>query len=224
MPKHIARLIALIVGFAAVAYAAKVFFTADSFYAYGHYRGDSVAAIASDKPKYKGSEYCQSCHAEEYAEWSTGVHHSVDVGKVVKCEVCHQAAGGRDVGGMFQHVSTGVDHPAGGKLPIPHDTLKLCPLCHEKMPGRPADQPQIDIATHAGTQQCTTCHNAHSPKMIRTAAPAAQPGAGKAAACAVEVNACATCANVATSAAGLRPGTGSLTGQSATATGCTGPS
>jgi hypothetical protein len=72
MPKHISRLVILIVAFGAAAYAAKVFFTADSFYAYGHYRGNSVAEIASDKPKYKGSEYCQACHAERYAEWSQG--------------------------------------------------------------------------------------------------------------------------------------------------------
>ena len=99
MPKHIARLVVLMVAFGAAAYAAKVFFTADSFYRYGHYRGDSVAEIASDKPKFKGSDYCQTCHAERYAEWSAGVHHSVDVGKVVQCEVCHGAAGGRDIKG-----------------------------------------------------------------------------------------------------------------------------
>jgi cytochrome c553 len=188
MPKHIARLILLMVVFGAVAYAAKVFFTADSFYAYGHYRGNSVVEIASDKPKYKGSRFCESCHAEQYALWSKGVHHSADLGKVVQCEVCHGAAGGRDAGGMFQHVATGVDHPASGKLAIPTDTLKLCPLCHEKMPGRPAEQRQIVIAAHAGTQQCTTCHNPHSPKLfVAAAAPAPQPGnaaAGKAASCA----------------------------------------
>jgi cytochrome c553 len=188
MPKHISRLIILLVTFGAVAYAAKVFFTADSFYAYGHYRGKSVAEIASDKPKYKGSEYCQSCHAERYAEWSKGVHHSVETGKVVQCEVCHQAAGSRDAGGMFQHVATGIDHPASGKLPVPTDSLKLCPLCHEKMPGRPAEQRQIVIATHAGTQQCTACHNPHSPRMIVVAgaAPgqAGTGGTGKAALCA----------------------------------------
>lgn len=188
MPKHISRLIILMVAFGAAAYAAKVYFTADSFYVYGHYRGNSVAEIASDKPKYKGSEYCQPCHAERYAEWSKGVHHSVDVGKVVQCEVCHQAAGGRDAGGMFQHVATGTDHPASGKLPVPSDSLKLCPLCHEKMPGRPAEQRQIDIATHAGTQQCTACHNPHSPKMIAvagaTAAQAGNAATGKSAICA----------------------------------------
>lgn len=188
MPKHIARLILLMVAFGAAAYAAKVFLTADSFYRYGHYRGDSVAEIASDKPKFKGSDYCQSCHAERYAEWSSGVHHSVGVGKVVQCEVCHGPAGTRDVKGKFEHVSTGVDHPASGKLLVPTDTLKLCAICHEKMAGRPAEQKQIVIATHAGAQQCTTCHNPHSPKLIRVpAVPAGQAAsgpAGKAAACA----------------------------------------
>lgn len=188
MPKHIARLIILMVVFAAAAYAAKVFFTTDSFYLYGHYRGDSVAEIASDKPKFKGSDYCQSCHAERYAEWSKGVHHSVSLGKAVQCEICHGAAAARDIGGKFEHVSTGVDHPASGKLPAPADSLKLCPICHEKMPGRPAEQKQVDVATHAGTQQCTACHNPHSPKMIRgLGSPDARPAngpAGKAAACA----------------------------------------
>jgi len=176
------------VAFAAAAYAGKVLFTSDSFYLYGHYRGNSVAEIASDKPKYKGSEYCQSCHAERYAEWAKGVHRGADIGKGVQCEVCHGAAGGRDTGGLFEHVATGVDHPASGKLAIPTDTPKLCSLCHEKMPGRPAEQRQIVIATHAGTQQCTTCHNPHSPKLfVAAAAPAPQAGnaaAGKAASCA----------------------------------------
>jgi cytochrome c553 len=188
MPKHIARLILLMVAFGAGAYAAKVFFTADSFYAYGHYRGNSVVEIASDKPKYKGSNYCESCHAEQYALWSKGVHRSTDLGKVVQCEVCHGAAGGRDTKGVFEHVATGTDHPVRGKLAIPTDTLKLCPVCHEKMPGRPAEQRQIVIAEHAGTQQCTTCHNPHSPRLfVAAAAPAVQSGnaaAGKAASCA----------------------------------------
>ena len=188
MPKHIVRLVVLMVAFGGAAYAAKLFFTADSFYRYGHYRGDSVAEIASDKPKFKSSDFCRTCHAERYAEWFGGVHHSVDLGKAVQCEVCHGAAGGRDIKGRFEHVSTGIDHPAGGKLTVPTDTLKLCPLCHEKMPGRPAEQKQIVIATHAGTQQCATCHNPHSPRTLRgPAAPSASSGsgvAGKAGVCA----------------------------------------
>ena len=97
MPRHIFRLILVILVCVVVGYGAKRFFTVNSFYEYGHYRGDSVADIASDKPKFKGVGYCASCHAKQIAEWSNGVHNSSDIGKIVKCEVCHGAGGERDV-------------------------------------------------------------------------------------------------------------------------------
>ena len=121
MPRHIIRLVFLMIVFGAVGYAAKTLFTVNSFYEFGHYRGKSVAEIASDKPRYKGLTYCESCHAEQFAEWSKGVHNKVDIGKVVKCEVCHGAAGDRDVRGMFDHVATGRDHPDKLKLVVPTD-------------------------------------------------------------------------------------------------------
>lgn len=176
----------LLVVFAIIAYSAKQYFTVDSYYLYGHYRGASVADIASDKPKFKGTAYCVSCHAEQTAEWSKGVHNSVDQGKVIKCEVCHGPGGSRDVKGPFQNVSTGNDHPKNLKMVVPTDTAKLCTLCHEQMAGRPAQQPQIVIADHAATLQCTTCHNPHSPKTIAGSVLANVPSgdavAGKAAA------------------------------------------
>jgi cytochrome c553 len=71
-----------------------------------------------------------------------------------KCEVCHGAAR---------------EHPVDGPLPKPVDAIKLCTVCHEAMPGRPATQPQIVIAEHPiqhdGALQCLTCHNPHSPKL-----------------------------------------------------------
>ena len=177
MPKHIVRLVLLVGALGTVAYALKIFLTADSFYRYGHYRGDAVAEIASDKPKYKNPQSCRQCHAERYAEWSQGVHNSADIGKVVKCEVCHGAAGRRDVLGMFRHSATGREHPDNVKLVVPTDTTELCTRCHEKLVARPVAQRQIVVATHAGTQQCATCHNPHSPKiLIGAAAPNARPG------------------------------------------------
>ena len=137
MPRHIFRLILFIVAFGVVGYGAKRFFTVNSFYEYGHYRGNSVADIASDKPKYKGVGYCASCHADQLAEWSKGVHNSTDIGKIVRCEVCHGAAGERDVRGMFEASATGPDHPNNLKLIVPTDTRKLCTLCHERLTGRP---------------------------------------------------------------------------------------
>jgi len=192
MPRHIVRLVLLMVGFAVLAYGAKQFFTVSSFYQYGHYQGNSVAAIASDKPKYKGTAYCVSCHAPQLAEWANGVHNRPDIGKVVKCEVCHSAGGGRDVRGEFENSSTGPDHPKNMKMVVPTDTRQLCTLCHERMTGRPLQQRQIVVAEHAGTQQCTVCHNPHSPRLNLVSAASTAP-AGDAAAGKAKAAACAGC-------------------------------
>jgi len=144
MPKHIVRLIIVVIGGLAIGLFAKWYFTADSFYEFGHYRANSVPEIAAQEPVFQTPRYCQTCHSARYAQWSANSH------KTVICEVCHGAAQG---------------HPQNGKLPIPTDTRKLCTLCHEAMPGRPRAQPQIDLAQHSGGQQCIVCHNPHSPKI-----------------------------------------------------------
>jgi len=144
VPKHIVRLLILIAAGLVVGLFAKWYFTADSFYRYGHYRADSVPEIAAQAPVFQTPHYCQSCHSARYAQWSANNH------KTVICEVCHGPAKG---------------HPQNGKLPIPKDTRKLCTLCHEAMPSRPRAQPQIDLAKHSGGQQCVLCHNPHSPKI-----------------------------------------------------------
>ena len=144
MPKHISRLLLLLAAFLVGGLAAKWYFTADSFYEYGHYRGKSVTEIAAQEPVYQTARYCESCHGERHAQWSANSH------KTVNCETCHGAALG---------------HPEKGKLPIPTDTRKLCTLCHEKMAERPRTQPQIDLAQHSFGQQCVVCHNPHAPKL-----------------------------------------------------------
>jgi cytochrome c553 len=149
MPKHIFRLICLILGVLVVALIAKPILTVDSFYRFGHYRADSVTEIAAQEPVYQTARYCLTCHTARVAQWSANSH------KTVICEVCHGAAHG---------------HPKNGKLPIPKDAVKLCTLCHEAMPGRPPTQPQINVAQHnayaSSGQQCTACHNPHAPKIV----------------------------------------------------------
>lgn len=144
MPKHIFRLVSLILGLIVVAVIAIPFLTDDSFYRFGHYRADSVPEIAAKEPVLQTARYCQACHTARHAQWSASNH------KSVTCEICHGAAQG---------------HPQNGKLPIPKDTVKLCTLCHEAMPGRPSTQPQIEVAAHSPGQQCSVCHNPHSPKI-----------------------------------------------------------
>jgi cytochrome c553 len=165
MPKHIVRLLLLIGIFGVVAIGAKFYFTDKSFGVYGHYRADSVAEIAAAAPIYRGAAYCQTCHRERFAQWSAGIH------KVVTCETCHGAAG-KHPDGKPPVVSDAHTHSLIAsarydqfELSIPADTVKLCTLCHEKMPGRPAVQRQIEVSKHAGTQPCSTCHNPHSPKI-----------------------------------------------------------
>lgn len=159
MPKHISRLLLLLAASAALGLAAKWFFTADSFYDYGHYRGKSVIEIAAQEPVYQTARYCRDCHDERHSQWSANNH------KSVICEVCHGA---------------GQDHPAKGKLPIPADTRKLCTLCHERMQERPRTQPQVDLAQHSFGQQCTVCHNPHAPKLAGVVAKVAgDAGAGR---------------------------------------------
>lgn len=198
MPRHIVRLILLLVVFGVVGYAAKSYFTVDTFYDYGHYRGKSVEEIASDKPKFKGIAYCASCHLARVAEWSTGAHNRTDAGRVVRCEVCHGPGGGRDDSGppsAWAHSATGADHPINLKLVIPADTRKLCTRCHERLTGRPLWQRQIVVADHAGTQQCIGCHNPHSPRInLGSAEPLAH--AGDAAAGKLKAAACAGCHGV----------------------------
>jgi len=166
MPKHIFRLVSLILGIVAVAIIAMPFLTVESFYRFGHYRANSVTEIAAQEPVLQTANYCKDCHTERHAQWSASSH------KSVTCEVCHGAA---------------LKHPQNGKLPIPKDAAKLCTLCHEAMPERPRTQPQIQVAAHSGGQQCTVCHNPHSPKiaaaLVRVAGNAAT-GKQKSADCA----------------------------------------
>lgn len=189
MPKHIVRLLILIVVVATVAFAAKRFFRVDSFYQYGHYRGNAVADIASKVPKLEGSASCQTCHKEAYAEWAAGIHRKATKdnkvqGLVIKygpgCEVCHTGPAGNHPSKDPMPLSTEdkittithkhIDHPAnipGRNLMLsPQDMRNLCLNCHEKLEARPKEQRQISIDSHSGNEFCTNCHNPHSPRII----------------------------------------------------------
>ena len=179
MPKHIVRLLLLLACFLLLAYAAKVFLTDPSFYKYGHYRADAVPELAAGEPVFKGAAYCQSCHEERNADWPAGGH------RTVQCEVCH---------------GTSEECPVKEGTRIPADTIRLCSTCHEKMPARPAAQPQIVPGEHpfadGETMPCIECHDPHAPgpvarEEVTTAVEsaiaatdvAAPPGAKKCAKC-----------------------------------------
>lgn len=192
MPTHIWRLILALIAFGIVAVTVRNIVVDRSFYEYGHYRGDAVAEIARDKPKFQGTAYCQSCHAAEFNTWAHSLHNSPDIGKIVKCEVCHGPGAGRDPGQNYLHAATGPSHPDNLKLAVAIDTSAQCTLCHEQIAGRPAQQRQIVIRDHAGTQQCSLCHDSHSPLKLKGTLVAAA-AEGNAAAGRSKIAACAAC-------------------------------
>jgi len=207
MPKHIVRLLILIAAVAIVAFSAKQFLTPDTFYQYGHYRGNAVAEIASKVPKLQGSASCQPCHKKAYAEWTDGIHRKATrknaiQGVVYKygpgCEVCHTGPAGNHPSKKAMPLSiedqvTSITHPEikvhptnvpGRKLMLSPEEMKgVCLNCHEKLEARPLEQRQIEVASHSGEEMCTKCHNPHSPRIIYASLPQGRRGnaqAGKA--------------------------------------------
>lgn len=204
MPKHIVRLLVLIAAAAIVVFSAKKFFIADSFYQYGHYRGNAVVEIASKVPKLQGSASCQPCHKEAYATWTAGIHRKATrkdaiQGVVYKygpgCEVCHTGPAGNhpskeamplsieDKVTSITHLEHKV-HPAnvpGRKLLLsPEDMRGICLNCHEKLAGRPSEQRQIEVDSHSGKELCIKCHNPHSPRIVFASLPLGPRGDAKA--------------------------------------------
>ena len=189
MPKHIVRLLILIAVIATIAITAKRFLRPDSFYQYGHYRGNAVAEIAAKVPKLQGSASCQTCHKEVYTEWTAGIHRKATKdnkvqGLVIKygpgCEVCHTGPAGNHPSKepmplSLEYKVTTITHlehkvhpanvPGRNLMLKPEDMRNLCLNCHEKLEARPAEQRQIVVDGHGGKELCTTCHNPHSPRI-----------------------------------------------------------
>ncbi len=192
MPKHIVRLLLLLVVFGAAALAAKIYFVPNSYWKYGHYRANAVTEIAADVPMYRGPHDCASCHRRRFGAWSASRHQ-------ISCEDCHGAAGRHPLLGKPPPPAGRTTHQrlmyarydrVTGRMHVPTNTVRLCSQCHAKLPGRPALQPQVVVSLHAGEQQCTTCHDPHAPQIVFPAVPpaalmgTAAAGSGKAAVCA----------------------------------------
>ncbi|MDH4019783.1 MAG: c-type cytochrome [Xanthomonadales bacterium] len=166
LPKHIVRLILLLLFSLLLALVAKSYLTDPSFYEYGHYRADTIPELAAGEPVYKGSVYCLECHEQRKADWSEGAH------VAVQCEVCHGT--NREV-----CLNPNQEHPESPKTTVPADTIRLCTTCHLALAARPAKHPQIILGQHPfpdeETPQCYTCHNPHSPSNMEPAGEKALP-------------------------------------------------
>lgn len=146
LPKHISRLLMLLVAVIVIAFALKLYLTDPSYYRFGYYRADAVPEIAEGTPRYLGSSTCLKCHEERSVAWPVSAH------KTVQCEVCH---------------GTTEECPVKIGTRIPNDTIRLCLTCHERMPARPEIHPQIVLGEHpfadGEVMPCIECHDPHAP-------------------------------------------------------------
>jgi hypothetical protein len=156
LPAHIVRLLLLLGLFLLFAYAAKLYLTDPSYYRFGYYRADAVPELTQGEIRHLGSPYCMNeCHEDRKADWPLSAH------KTVQCEVCH---------------GTAPEHPDDGLSLAPADPIRLCTTCHESMPARPEQQPQIVLGEHpfddGQVMPCTECHDPHAPGPVLREEPA----------------------------------------------------
>lgn len=139
-----------------------------SFGKYGEYRGDHLFEERSRDPIHRGVDICADCHDDKLEVKSAGRHVSV------QCETCH-----------FQPYAADEKYPnAHPEVSNPPDrTRRACTVCHEYLPSRPKDFPQVaDLDSHISgnwekvrkeemgqvdvSVPCIKCHNPHSPKIV----------------------------------------------------------
>lgn len=91
---------------------------------------------------------CQACHKNTATTWAGAQH------KTVNCQNCHGPA---------------TAHIQGEGKPYVDKSRAACGYCHNKITGRRADFPVVDLEKHnTGQSSCTACHNPHAPGLGRS--------------------------------------------------------
>lgn len=150
--KHLWR-VSLLILFGIVAFAVgRLFFVPKTFGDFGHYRASNVDEQRAPEVRHQGAESCEPCHSEEFELWKAGGH------KPINCENCHAP--------VVNHVKEGEKF---ADMNI-DKTATFCLRCHQIMPARPADFPQVNALDHLAERNrslsdtvCFECHSPHDP-------------------------------------------------------------
>lgn len=144
--EHLFRLAALFLVGLGLFLVVRAWLVPEGFGAYGHYRPAAVDEVAALPIRYAGRAACQDCHGD-VVEKRVGGHHAR-----IGCESCH--------GASAAHVEAPTEHH-----PLRPDPRQSCLACHLRLSGRPATQPQVEPAEHAGDAACLDCHDPHRPDL-----------------------------------------------------------
>ena len=162
--KHIWRIFLLVLVGIGAFLVGRILLVPKTFGMFGHYRAANVAEQRAFEVKHQGPESCEPCHADEFALWGASPH------KTIICEDCHAP--------YVTHVKDDNKIADMEKNPAPD----FCLRCHQRLPARPADFPQVEALEHLaklkvemGDTVCIVCHNPHSPVAKDAAADKNQP-------------------------------------------------
>ena len=153
MKSHVYKPLWVVLGLLALVLIARIFYVPKSFgihergYMYGWYRSGNINDWKEVTVKYKGSDYCNTCHPDKYESISMTPH------AIIQCENCHGPA---------------LDHPSNPPKLTINRSRALCLRCHSRLPYRTsgrADIRGIDPDKHNPDLQCVMCHNPHKPSL-----------------------------------------------------------
>ena len=144
MPPQLKVLVPLFAVFISIFLILRIFLVPDTFYEFGHYRGNSLADNANKEFVFSNKETCIECHPDIYEKQQSDLHAGLS------CLICH---------------GTGREHT---ESPEPSNILKKsgrdhCGRCHGNNPARsPNIITQINIEDHYSEKtNCIECHNPH---------------------------------------------------------------
>lgn len=111
----------------------------------GPYRAGALVANQARPIVYAGQAACIDCHSDV-----ADIRKSNSHGRI-SCESCH--------GPLAGHA---MDPAVAVTLP---DQRAICAVCHLPSAAKPPGFKTVDFTDHAGSEDCTTCHSAHAPKL-----------------------------------------------------------
>ena len=147
---HLLRVAGLFVAGVLAFLALQAWLVPQGFGVYGHYRAGALEENRVRPITFAGRAACVECHSDVPDAMRGGRH------EAVRCEACH--------GPLAAHAADPAEKGA-----VRPDSQVLCGRCHAANVARPATFPQVKLVEHAGGEDCTTCHVAHSPGVMKEA-------------------------------------------------------
>jgi len=114
---------------------------------YSYHRKSNVDEWKAFKVKYQTKEYCMDCHEDKYNANMASKH------KLIQCENCHGPA---------------IEHPENPEKLIIDRSRSQCIRCHAILPYASSQRSKIkgiDPSEHNVEDECSTCHDPHSPDL-----------------------------------------------------------